>query len=625
MDKEIKIVLTLENGEQATAVLKMVNSEYEHVQKTSEALKANPMMKEFARDLLNIGAVSKEASEGISEFIRYNDITEKQIQQVITSLKAEQSNVGILSEAYKKYEVAIQNITNATNQALNKSNQFQNSSLNSTKQVGQQFTGMNQVIGQTGFLLSDMDMFFRSNDWATNVRMGAMSVSNNFSMIGQTVANAMRQATVEGITWQAMLRSSLTGINAWILGLNAGLVAIQFATRFFISNTEKIKENREELKKLQDAYNNYTLTTAKNQKELKELELAQLDKMPGKKGEYYMGKFVEYGGAVKYSDPEKAAQLQNEIAALDRVIFLTNDLSDAEKRLGVNRTKQKQITRENFDALVPTTAISKDLMEKWGDSELRFTNLRERNYLRAKAQLDAWVKEDEKITEKQKEQKTLAEQLHIKTNDQLDIEIEKLKTLLHQTKTLEDQLRIRDTIKKLELEKTEPLLITPEEVLSKGFSDKAPTDEKKLREAIYGKLKEIPKSQMPDHPFVDTKKKADSLTQAVTQFGSAMTSAVANGITGFRSLNEVMMSVLGTIIQIGLRLAIKEGLSLIPGVGPLIANLRMTSIPTATPTNISSNNAPVMLLVRVEGKSKTQGRDIYTSYNNTSQLVAAFK
>ena len=116
-----------------------------------------------------------------------------------------------------------------------------------------EFTGMNQVIGQTGFLLSDMDMFFRSNDWATNMRMGAMSVSNNFSMVGQTVANAMRQAKDSGLSFTDMLKTSLTGINLWMIGLNMGLLVLQFASTLFSSNTEEVDKNTDAIKKNADA------------------------------------------------------------------------------------------------------------------------------------------------------------------------------------------------------------------------------------------------------------------------------------------------------------------------------------------------------------------------------------
>ncbi|MBA4405698.1 hypothetical protein C0389_00320 [bacterium] len=270
--------------------------------------------------------------------------------------------------------------------------------------TAKEFHGMNQVVGQTGFLLSDMDMFFRSNDWATNIRMGAMSVGNNFSMVAQTFANTKANAEAAGLSMKEMFKGSLSGMNAWMIGINAALFLFQVFTRFLESGTKEIKKQADEVKRLGEAYSKYTLDVAQRQKDMKNLELAGMDKYPGQDTYTYMGKTFDYG-VGKYSDPARAKQLLTEIAALERVIFLTNNIGDAENRLSANRLKLKQITKENFEALVPMSAISKDIMEKWGQSELRFTDLRERNFQRAKEQLDLWIKQDEKLTEKHKIEK----------------------------------------------------------------------------------------------------------------------------------------------------------------------------------------------------------------------------
>ena len=227
---------------------------------------------------------------------------------------------------------------------------------------------------------------------------------------------------------------------------------------------------------------------------------------------------------------------------------------------------------------------------------------------------------------KEKTEKTLAQQLKIRTTEEIDAELKKLNVLLSQTKVVADRLRILEQIKKLEAEKAEPLSIRSEDVLSKGASDKAPTDENKLREAIYGKLEPIKKEDMPDKPFVDTKDKVSSLKSAVQSLGSSMATVFANSITQVKNLKDVLNDVLSIILQIGLKLAIKSGLSLIPGLGPLVSELFSIRTSPVTPLSPTSEQGTTVqtLVVRVEGNSLTRGRDIYTAFNNEQKLRAAY-
>ncbi|OGV08715.1 MAG: hypothetical protein A2440_09845 [Stygiobacter sp. RIFOXYC2_FULL_38_25] len=599
MEKEIKIILTLENGEQVSSVLKVVNEDYEDILRTSEALKTNPVLKQFKNDLLEIGAVSSEASEGIAEFIKYNNVSEQQLNKVTAALKAEQASVGLLSSDYVKYENALVNINNAIAKTPPH-----------VRQAGQSFTGMNQVIGQTGFLLSDMDMFFRSNDWVTNVRMGAMSVSNNFSMVGQTVANAMRNAEAQGMSWKDMLKSSLTGINAWTLGLNGGLLAVQFVTRFLSSNTEELKKNTEEIEKNKKSLAeksrvalNTTITELKKEYDLlkkkRDIEKASFDAR------------LEMSNKAKLARGEATSSPTFTFSQKDELEKAGQRLGEAQTALAVLGHEQNILNRIN------ELEKERNSLQDNGASVRRTFLNEELEKLRDQLTI---------AQGKEKTEKTLAQQLKIRTTEEIDAELKKLNVLLSQTKVVADRLRILEQIKKLEAEKAEPLSIRSEDVLSKGASDKAPTDENKLREAIYGKLEPIKKEDMPDKPFVDTKDKVSSLKSAVQSLGSSMATVFANSITQVKNLKDVLNDVLSIILQIGLKLAIKSGLSLIPGLGPLVSELFSIRTSPVTPLSPTSEQGTTVqtLVVRVEGNSLTRGRDIYTAFNNEQKLRAAY-
>jgi hypothetical protein len=149
-------------------------------------------------------------------------------------------------------------------------------SSGSVKKVSGEFHGMNQVIGQTGFLLSDMDMFFRTNDWVTNVRMGSMSVANNFSMVGQTIANATAQAKEHGMTLGQAFMTSFTGMNMFLLGLNGGMFLLQLFLKLMDDSANKVKDLS--LAELDSVVETDRLATAINKlkKELEDLTQVQL-------------------------------------------------------------------------------------------------------------------------------------------------------------------------------------------------------------------------------------------------------------------------------------------------------------------------------------------------------------
>src|SRR3989339_686592 len=554
MEKEIKIILTLENGEQVSSVLKVVNEDYEDILRTSEALKTNPVLKQFKNDLLEIGAVSSEASEGIAEFIKYNNVSEQQLNKVTAALKAEQASVGLLSSDYVKYENALVNINNAIAKTPPH-----------VRQAGQSFTGMNQVIGQTGFLLSDMDMFFRSNDWVTNVRMGAMSVSNNFSMVGQTVANAMRNAEAQGMSWKDMLKSSLTGINAWTLGLNGGLLAVQFVTRFLSSNTEELKKNTEEIEKNKKSLAeksrvalNTTITELKKEYDLlkkkRDIEKASFD------------------ARLEMSNKSKLAR--GEATSSPTFTFSQKDeLEKAGQRLGEAQTALAVLGHEqNILNRINELEKERNSLQDNGASVRRTFLNEELEKLRDQLTI---------AQGKEKTEKTLAQQLKIRTTEEIDAELKKLNVLLSQTKVVADRLRILEPIKK---------------------------------------------EDMPDKPFVDTKDNVSSLKSAVQSLGSSMATVFANSITQVKNLKDVLNDVLSIILQIGLKLAIKSGLSLIPGLGPLVSELFSIRTSPVTPLSPTSEQGTTVqtLVVRVEGNSLTRGRDIYTAFNNEQKLRAAY-
>lgn len=613
MEKTIKIKLLI-GDEETTAVMKLAENMFDDLVTKAAQLKASPVLQQSAKDLLDLDQVSEQATEGIADFIKYNEISEKQLLDVSEQLRAQQSVLGMGTAEYKKHQMAIENVTNA----YEKVKTSQLSSAAATNHARAANGSMNSVISQTGFLLSDMDMFF------VNWRMGLTSVSNNFSMVTNTIGYAINDAKMKGLSFTASLKQSLTGFNLFTLGLNAGFFVIQMLSRLISDNTKELEKNTEELEKNKKALadkSRVALNTTISDLEA-EYDLLKKKMQIEKEAFEHQKKLAEAsassGGVAKFSVSSQRSLGDFRFSQQDELTKAGQKLSQAQTQLAM--LGEEQSIQNRINELIATRKTLQD----GGHSTYRTYLNEEIQKLEAQMSL---------MQGKENKEKTLAQVMKIRTDDEINREIQKLELLESQTSSIADQLRIRAQIKKLEEEKAEPFKITKDDLLTKGIdTDNLPSFKMQMKK---DSLAPMHWSQLIEPMFAkkraeagldEAQQKTNTLKSSFMQLGSVIGSAFARGLTHIKNFKDVLSEILAMIAEMVIRFA----LSKIPVIGPFLGGIptgSRQSIPEAT--SISQLGAPqqsvVNINVQVSGQSQTRGRDIYTSYNNTKQLIAAYK
>lgn len=354
---------------------------------------ATKQTKEYAEG--SIGALRKSLREANEELNRMAKGSQEAVNQ-LAKVKMMQAD---LNDALGRGIVAYKNTTGASANAA-------------------------MTMQALNYTIRDSPYFFR------DFSLGLMAIGNNLNPLIDGLIR-MRIEAGGGGRALSFLQNNITGIT---LVFSLAVSAIQAITFALSKNKEEVKKTANEVERLNSAYSKYTKDTLQRQIDMKDIELQLLEKQGLKPTYDIFGKEVDIGLA-KYTDQEKAKQLLSEKAILDRVLFTTNELSDAERRLAENRAKLGKITIENYNAFVPMSAISKDIMQRYKDEE-KFGGLRERNFLRAKAQLDEWVKIDEKITQNQKNNAEKLVSSFDLSLDELDAKIEDFKNRIEANETL---------------------------------------------------------------------------------------------------------------------------------------------------------------------------------------------
>ena len=219
MNNEIKLYLTIDDVQSAVKI-KGTDAAIVSLQGSLDNLQKNPAIKTLTNDLLSLDKATGESAEAVVEFAKSYGLSEKQLNSMINTLRVSQSILGVGTKEYQQNKIAVDNLTSAMT-LLNNRNLMVNSSA---RTAGGGIGSFNSLVGQTGFLLSDLDMMF------VNFSMGMMSIGNNISMVAQTAGYAIQQAKDQNLSFGAALKQSLTGFNLWILGINAGMFVIQALT-----------------------------------------------------------------------------------------------------------------------------------------------------------------------------------------------------------------------------------------------------------------------------------------------------------------------------------------------------------------------------------------------------------
>lgn len=238
MPPESTQVLTFKlviDGQEAVTTVEITAAELKKLQKVTQQFGERPFLKEFTRDLLNIEASAEEASSGIMEFIQFNQVTEREIQSVINTLREEQQQLTAGGVAWQKHAMAIQNLTSATQMAVTGQKQFAAGS-----------SGARMAVSQMGFAVGDASMIFM------DFRMFLLSIGNNIPFVVQGMATVSKEAKQAGMSMGQFMKSNMDMSMKLVLGANAVMFAMMAIPVLFKAINKSANEAAEEgLKKFE--------------------------------------------------------------------------------------------------------------------------------------------------------------------------------------------------------------------------------------------------------------------------------------------------------------------------------------------------------------------------------------
>lgn len=502
-ERELQLKLTID-GKEAVATVELTKVQ---VTQLNEELVKSGMQQPFKllkNDLLEVNEISEEVTEGIVDFIKMNQLSEDQLQQVIQTLQKEKTQLGIGSQGYVQREKALANLNNAYNRL--KTNQAVNMGM--TGRATQGFTGMNMVIGQTGFLLSDLDMMF------VNTRMGLMSISNNISMLVNTMGVAIAQSKTAGLSLAAMFKQALTPMNLAVLGVNAFLFVINALSKSSSSATSELNKQSDAVAKLGEKYKELAEVEQKREieklKKERKVALAEMEHAAGKTKkiavEWGMGK-TRIEERVIGRDEETYDAAEKKITEIDEKLKVLNGT------LPVTRQKIKAIMSGTYDV----SSISN-------------------------------VRDAVKALEKEFE------------NVRSDAEREKFRSRIDELKELENGMRgVEETTGAIKKQSSELGILTLlwgkyVEVLSKAQKYTAsPVGLAGL--TMHGAI-DVP----VDKPVADTTTEQSGAVQLLgdvwQRTGNIMASALSRGLGLLRQTDNILQNILGSVLEIGLQMGI---------------------------------------------------------------------
>jgi ABC-type cobalt transport system substrate-binding protein len=635
VEKEIKIKITLD-GKELFAMMQLAKTDVEELTKLSQQFSSSPMLKQFAKDLLAIDTVSEQATEGIIEFVKYNNISERQIEEVVRALQEEKATLGATSNEWKQHQTALANISNAYERLRTS----QNTIPNAQGRVNTGLSSMNMLMGQTGFLLSDLDMMF------VNTRMGLMSISNNISMVAQTAANAAAQARTAGQTFTQAFAASLTPMNLMVLGVNAVMLVMQMLARISSDTTKGLSKQTDEVKRLKSEYESLTKQQLENKSAEVESELIKMTSEMGSKygkiqeimkatpGGAYIGSWLNYFGLVDTEmtkeEKEKYNMLMNEKKALDEVAAKHGFIKEIEAQRSLWMEKRSQLDEEHIHAYDKVISYYDSLIEKANKN------------IKAKT-----------------EEKTIYEQLHITSKQELETELAKYQALLKNEKIEYNRLAIKEKILAIEEEllrfnkKDDPISRYLSSIGEGNVNDRIAKyidysqegiDNKKIDDHIARSTGEkydpnydylAHGSQMIDTE--DKTKKITSTTQLLGQVwqrtGNIIASSLTRGLGLMKQTDNILKNILGNLAEMALQMGL-QGLmgglfALLPGGGGFSKGFFgalgiSKSLVPSTPLTVSGMSAAQYLVVEVKGTSEIRSNDIVQSYSGRNAILQKY-
>jgi len=229
---QFKLVI---DGKEAIASIELTEQEVKKLQKTTQQLQERPILKQFAKDLLNIEASSEDAVSGISDFIKYNQVTEKEIQQIINTLREEKDVLAVGSKQWLAHGRAIANLTGAYQKTIMTGQQF-------TQQSG----SMRMAVSQLGFALGDASMI------TVDFRMFLLSIGNNIPFIVEGLSKVAAEAKASGQSLFQFIKGGMDMSMKLVLGANAVMFAMMVLPPIIKSISSAFSEENDKIKELTD-------------------------------------------------------------------------------------------------------------------------------------------------------------------------------------------------------------------------------------------------------------------------------------------------------------------------------------------------------------------------------------
>lgn len=352
------------DGKEALATLDLAKGEFVEIEKQINRI-ANtrtPMLQQFAKDLQTIDLSSEEASASILEFLQVNQLTEKEINEIIQQLEAESRTLAVNSEAWKQKVTAAATLRSSMGNLMS-----QQVGLNQTMQAGT--PGVNQMrmaMSQFGYVLNDAQVFM------VNFRMGLMGISNNIPMIVQNFVDAKRAG--EGTTsTMKMITQSIMGGGGLIIGINALMLVINLLPALFGKTTKSIKEQKDEVEKLRDEYAKLTREQLTNK--LADARIKASAEM------FNVPDVQRRRIAMGLAEPtDQMKLLQSQVAVLEEALRMLGDLENIDNRLAINKQRLLDLNHENID-------LYKDLGNTYDEIKIK---------------LKQWIEADEKLIKSEK-------------------------------------------------------------------------------------------------------------------------------------------------------------------------------------------------------------------------------
>lgn len=469
------------DGKEATATVQIAKKDFEDLNASINKIQDRPILKQFAKDLLLVNASAEEATTGIMDFIRYNEMTEPEIQSVINTLREEQRVLSVGSAQWRTHGQAIENLSNAYQRTIAQQRAFTGAS-NSAR----------MAVGQFGFALGDASMI------AVDFRMFLMSIGNNIPFIVQGLAQVSMEAKDANMSMGSFLKNNLDMSMKLVLGANALMFALTVLPSIFQKINEASSDAAEDgLKKFSNELK--TMTSSQILDKLDKVK-ERLKEIRGedKKQENVQQVPMSIVGGLGPSTPSKIlpptyTQKPGEKTQLTEE---EKQLTEEEKKILDARTKRKaalELEIADYDKLI-------DQVKKGADADAEILKLRNAQAEKQK-ELDDLLKTSKEREEDRKraaeEQEKLNEEAKKKQDEYINGIAEKyeLESELNKLLKQSNADNIRETRSIIEQE------------LTRNLSLEHRVELLKLQKKIEDDLKEGAAKVSPDKP--DSSKEYD--------------------------------------------------------------------------------------------------------------------